>query len=214
MKLSSAPIAALLLSALLAACGGNGATSGKPGEGDGDAAGLPTPSARGGSITGMPDPRPGGGNQPAIDIAPEALPDPATEGDGTGPEDISASEPGADSAVQVIRDYYAAINLRDPARAYALWRGQGQASGVSAEQFAQDLSTTSGVSVEIGQPGPVDAGAGQRHITIPVSLVVRKSDGGEQRYRGEYVLQRTVVDGASEDQRAWRISSARLTATP
>ena len=124
------------------------------------------------------------------------------------------NEPGADAAVRVIRDYYAAINLRIHAGAFALWRYQGQASGVSAEQFAQDFAATSGISVEIGEPGPIDLGAGQRHIEVPVSLVVRNTDGSEQRYRGQYTLQRTVVDGASEDQRAWRIASAQLSASP
>ena len=39
---------------------------------------------------------------------------------------------------------------------------------------------------------------------------VRSADEREQRFRGRYVLQRTVVDGASADQRAWRIGSASL----
>lgn len=166
----------------------------------------------------MPDPRAGDSTQPAASASIEAepLPDPIADGDDPGAIDSApaADEPGADAAVQVIRDYYAAINLRNHARAYALWRGQGQATGVSAEQFAQDFAATSGVSVEIGQPGPVDAGAGQRHIEVPVSLVVRSNDGTEQRFRGQYVMQRTVVDGASDDQRAWRIASAQLSASP
>ena len=210
--------AALLVSCLtLAACGGDGAKPGSSAGAEGDASGLPAPAAQGGSITGMPDPRQGGGQQvAAASTEAEALPDPMAEPD---PADANNSmpasnEPGADAAVRVIRDYYAAINLRNHAGAYALWRNQGQASGVSAEQFAQDFATTSGISVEIGEPGPIDPGAGQRHIEVPVSLVVRNTDGSEQRFRGKYVLQRTVVDGASEDQRAWRIASAQLSASP
>ena len=83
-------------------------------------------------------------------------------------------------------------------------------SGQSAAQFAAGFADTSGVSVEIGEPGRIDAGAGQRHIEVPVSLTARHADGSEQRFRGRYVLQRTVVDGASADQRAWRIGSASL----
>ena len=219
MKLNkfSNPLILLLVCAALSACGGSGSGSGSSNGDEGDAANLPTPTAQGGSITGMPDPMKGGSAPTAAaSIEAEPLPDPMAEPDNTDEATTAASaqEPGPDQAVQVIRDYYAAINLRHHARAYALWRGQGQASGVSVEQFAQDFANTSGVSVEIGQPGPVDPGAGQRHIEVPVSLVVRSNDGSEQRYRGAYTLQRTVVDGASDDQRAWRIASAQLSAAP
>lgn len=214
MKKFRFALASLLVSCLaLTACGGDGAQPGSSAGTEGDASGLPAPATQGGSITGMPDPRQGGGQQAAeASIDTEALPDPMAEHDPADPNSAmpANNEPGADAAVKVIRDYYAAINLRNHAGAYALWRGQGQASGVSAEQFAQDFATTSGISVEIGEPGPIDPGAGQRHIDVPVSLVVRNTDGSEQRYRGKYVLQRTVVDGASDDQRAWRIASAQL----
>ncbi len=214
-KLIGRFIGVVLLSAALAACGGDRAASGAAKGADGDASGLPAPAAQGGSITGMPDPRPGSSPNTAASIEPETLPDPMAEPGTDDPHAALASnEPGADAAVQVIRDYFAAINLRNYAGAYALWRGQGQASGVSAERFAQDFANTSGVSVEIGQPGPIDPGAGQRRIDVPVSLIVRNSDGSEQRYRGQYALQRTVVDGASDDLRAWRITSAQLSAAP
>lgn len=214
MKSIGRVIGIVLLSVMLAACSGDHTASGTSKGADGDASGLPTPAAQGGSITGMPDPRPGS-SAPTASIEPETLPDPMAE---PGTEDTNtasaANEPGPDAAVQVIRDYYAAINLRNYTGAYTLWRGQGQASGVSAERFSQDFANTSGVSVEIGQPSPIDAGAGQRHIEVPVSLVVRNTDGSEQRFRGQYVLQRTVIDGANDDQRAWRITSAQLSATP
>lgn len=215
MKKFLYPCAVLFAACLaLTACGGDGSQSKTATGADGDASGLPAPATQGGSITGMPDPRAGAAPPiAAATIEPQTLPDPMTEPDAadTAP---ATNEPGADAAVRVIRDYYAAINLRNHAGAYALWRNQGQASGVSAEQFAQDFANTSGVSVEIGEPGPIGAGAGQRHIEVPVSLVVRNSDGSEQRYRGQYTLQRTVVDGASDDQRAWRIASAQLSAAP
>ena len=210
------PVLALLASCLvLGACGGDDARSGGSANAEGDDSALPAPAGQAGSITGMPDPRAGGNPQVAdANNPPQPPPEPIIEPAIDEGTDTSAAsnEPGADAAVQVIRNYYAAINLRQYARAYALWRDQGQASGVSPEQFAQDFANTSGISVQIGEPGRIDPGAGQRHIEIPVSLVVRNSDGGEQRYRGRYVLQRTVVDGASDDQRAWRIASAQLSA--
>src|SRR3546814_19953437 len=61
-------------------------------------------------------------------------------------------------------------------------------------------------------PGRVDPGAGQRYIQIPVGITATTSDGSVRRYAGTYTLHRTVVDGATAEQRAWRIASADLRA--
>lgn len=211
----------MLACAMLGACGGDRASGGKSAGGDASTDGLPAPEARGGSVTGMPDALPGGTPHPATEapVAPDtpvASPDTdtATENDEAPPPAATDDGPGADAAVQVIRDYYGAINRREYGSAYGLWSGQGQVSGKSATQFAQGFAETGGVSVQIGQPGPVDAGAGQRYIEVPVTLVARQSDGSEKRFRGTYVLHRTVVDGATAEQRAWRIQSANLTEAP
>ena len=214
-------LALLFCCAALVACNGDRPSTGVTSRNvDGvDDSTLPAPSAYAGSITGMPDTPPPPPATPVTDPTQVAV-DPATlppggepgleDGMAETPEWATDVEPGTDAAVQVIRDYYAAINRRDYASAYRLWRGSGQASGQSAAQFAAGFSDTSGVSVEIGEPGRIDAGAGQRHVEVPVSLTARHFDGSEQRFRGRYVLQRTVVDGAHADQRAWRISNANL----
>jgi hypothetical protein len=104
---------------------------------------------------------------------------------------------------------------RDYGHAYALWSQQGAASGQGPQQFANGFADTSEVSVQIGTPGAEDAGAGQRYIEIPVTVTAIHADGSRHSYAGSYVLHRTVVDGASAEQRAWRISSAKLReATP
>ena len=86
---------------------------------------------------------------------------------------IAPNEPGAEAAIAVLRDYYAAINAHDFARAHALWRQNPQ----TVAQFADGFAGTAGVSVEIGAPGPIDAGAGQRFIEIPVRLDATQQDG-------------------------------------
>lgn len=187
---------------------------------------LPAPEADAGSITGMPA-KPGPGQ-----IGTPEPPAPATLVDAnateiavgtdiaTGEADTSSSagdavEPGPDDAVQLIRDYYAAINARDYGRAYALWSDNGAASQQSPQQFANGFADTTDVGVQIGTPGAEDAGAGQRYIEIPVTVAATHADGSRHRYIGSYLLHRTVVDGASAEQRAWRISSAKLReATP
>lgn len=217
--------AALALCAVLAACGDRDAP-GRAASGDGDTEALPSPegTARG-SVTGMPDkPGPGQVGPPQPAVAPlldeqgnpilvppeEAQPGDPSPAETPLPDASAAAEPGPEEAVAVVRDYYAAINRRDFARAHALWGDGGRASGQTPQQFADGFSDTTGVSVEILAPGEVDAGAGQRHIEVPVALTATHADGRQQRFVGAYTLSRTVVDGATAEQRTWHIASADL----
>ena len=59
-------------------------------------------------------------------------------------------------------------------------------------------------------PGRVDAAAGSRYIEVPVAIDAKQRDGSVRQYVGAYVLRRAVVDGASTEQRQWRIASADL----
>ena len=217
---------ALLLIASLAACGndegprGPGSFAGKPGAAGNS--GLPSPDAAPGSrtdsITGMPE---GGAGSPLIIETPAELAEPVNDdagianaesidGNAVLPPATAHTEPGADEAVKLIRDYYSAINQRQYPRAYQLWQGAGAASGQTVEQFERGFADSGNVSIQIGQPGPIDAGAGQRHIEVPVTINARHADGRETRYMGSYFLQRSVVDGASAAQSSWRISRASL----
>lgn len=202
--MTTRPLATLLACSLLAACGGDKTAAGGSASGED---GLPKPAGAAGSVTGMPNPgasTPDPGQPVAIETAEDAT----TE---TANADTPAdAEPGADAAVAVLRAYYAAINARDYATAYAQWRDGGGASGQSAQQFADGFASIQGVSVQIGTPGAIDAGAGQRHIEIPVTVESRQADGGIRRQAGSYVLGLTVVDGATPEQRSWHIASANL----
>jgi hypothetical protein len=62
----------------------------------------------------------------------------------------------------------------------------------------------------VSAPGAIDAAAGSRFITIPVAITATRSDGSVHRFDGTYTLRRAVVDGATAEQRAWRIASADL----
>jgi hypothetical protein len=199
-----------------------------PGDASGtDAATLPKPESDGGSVTGMPDaPGPGAVGPPPASDGDIVLPadttvasgdillpgddvQPATPGDPPALPGLPA-EPAAADAVAVVRAYYAAINEGQYPRAYALWSGGGSASGQSAEQFAGGFADTAQVVVEPGEPGRVDAAAGSRYVEVPVSIRATRDDGSVHRYAGSYVLRRAVVDGATAEQRAWRIASADL----
>jgi hypothetical protein len=220
-------IACLAFALALAGCGGDkpAASAQAPTES------LPGPDAGQGAVTGMPDtPGPGAigapeGPAPATTTdavanadATDASSPPDAQGVAVGEQNPSAPagpavEPGADDPAQVLRDYYAAIDARDYGRAWRLWSEGGAASHQSLQQFAGGFADTRDVSVELGAPGDEDAGAGQRYIEIPATVTAIHADGSRHRYTGSYVLHRTVVDGASAEQRAWRIYRANLRET-
>lgn len=234
------PVSALLVNAtlavLLAACGGAGDQGARTTvNGEADEA-LPSPEGKPGSaVTSMPDaPGPGqvgppvsGDGLPAdvpVDEYGNPLPLPPVDGavdavidDGTmpvnpetGDSPIAPEEPTVQDAIAVVRDYYGAINSRAYARAFALWSDGGRASGQSPQQFADGFAETTGVSVEIMAPGRIDAAAGSRFVEVPLALTATRGDGTQRKYVGAYTLRRTVVEGASAEQRAWRIASADI----
>jgi hypothetical protein len=110
----------------------------------------------------------------------------------------------------VIDAYYAAINRRDYERAYRYWSGEGAASGQSLEQFRTGFADTAAVEIRTGAPGRIDPAAGSRYVEIPVEITATTTAGTTHRFRGHYVLRRSVVDGATEEQRRWRIASAQI----
>jgi hypothetical protein len=217
----------LLLLVLLTACGKDADSNRVTANGEPDER-LPVPEGARGGVTGMPDePGPGQVGPPAsselppeialdengnpLAIPPEGLPTDEMTAPGEGdPAVAMPEEPTPEDAVAVVRDYYAAINGGNFARAYALWSDGGRASGQSPQQFADGFADTTGVSVEIMAPGRVDAAAGSRYIEVPVALTANQRDGSQRKYVGAYVLRRAVVDGATPEQRAWRITSADI----
>ncbi|GAB3349904.1 hypothetical protein [Lysobacter tyrosinilyticus] len=203
-----APIALSLLVALLLVACGKDDTPGTTAN-DGSVEQLPTPAGTPGGVTGMPD-RPGPGPiGPPVAEQPEVPVD--ENGNPLTPESPeNTGEPTSEDAVAVIRDYYGAINSGDFGRAHALWSDGGRASGQSPQQFAAGFADTTGVSVEMQAPSEMDAAAGSRYIEVPVTIIATRRDGSQHRYTGKYVLRRSVVDGATDEQKAWRIASADL----
>ena len=217
---------------ILAACGGKGndhPTDTNVDDAASASAALPKPQTTGGSITGMPD-HPGP-VQSAPAIAPlQAAAPTASDADGIAPlpdtagnessdasavtsmtaETPAATEPSAQDAAAVIRDYYAAIDQHNYAHAWALWSDGGHASAQTPQQFADGYADTTDVTAQVAAPGRVDAAAGSRYIEIPVTITASRRDGSEHQYTGVYTLRRAVVDGATAEQRAWRIASASL----
>ncbi len=195
----------VLASALLAACGGDKAATSGHAQGDES---LPQPGAVSGSVTGMPDPGPA---RSVVDAVPGSsagiVAGESSSGsalDPLAPPDAMTSAEDAAQALAVLRDYYAAINARDFARAHALWSDQGQASGQSLQQFADGLAGTEGVSVQLGAAAPLESDAGSRYVQVPATVDARQTDGRMQRYTGSFTLRMSTAGGS------WHIASADL----
>jgi hypothetical protein len=126
------------------------------------------------------------------------------------PAPPAANEPTPADAAAVLRSYYGSIDAGNYERAYRYWSGEGRSSGQTVSEFAGGFQATTGVSAQTGTPGRVEGAAGSRYVRIPVTVRAVHEDGSTHRYKGTYTLRRAVVDGASDEQRAWRIESADL----
>lgn len=137
-------------------------------------------------------------------------PDPARD---AVPADRGAeADPAA--ARQVVRDYYAAIDARDYATAYAMWSDGGAASGQSFEHFRNGYANTESVQATVGEALDEEGAAGSRYIQVPIELTARQRDGSGKRYRGRFTLRAVMADGASEEQRRWHLASADIQRIP
>lgn len=188
------------LALLLAGCGG-GETTGNDAAANASAPAEPVPAA------GAPTPvtpattLPAGEGIPGVSAP---LPAPSPTG-----------EPGAAEAAQVVRDYFAAIGDKRYGDAWRLWQGGGQASGMSQAAFAESFAKYAEYRATIGTPGRIDAGAGQRYIQIPVEVSGKLRDGTSVSMAGPVTLHRSGdIDGATAEQRAWRISDSGVKPRP
>lgn len=136
---------------------------------------------------------------------------PAAAPAGTAPA-AGAATPAAAEAV--VRAYYAAIDARDFATAYAQWSDGGAASGQSFEHFRNGYANTASVEAEVGTATDEEGAAGSRYIRVPMELRATQHDGSVRRYRGGFVLRAVMADGASAAQRRWHLYSADIQRLP
>ncbi len=140
--------------------------------------------------------------------APRETPTPAT----------AASPPLASDAapVDVLRRYFAAISDRRYGEAWRLWQGEGRASGMREEAFAASFARYATYEATIGTPGEEDAGAGQRYVTVPVTVTGTLRSGAPFRLEGPVILHK-VADGIESDDpqaHAWRLRNSEMKPRP
>jgi hypothetical protein len=153
----------------------------------------------------------------ATDVAAEpAVLDSAALAQSVLPDSASLMEvdaPPADleQVRRVVEEYYAAIGVKDYQRAFARWGDRGRASGQTYLEFVAGFANTESVAVAVGEPGRIEGAAGSRYVEVPVAVTAVIRGGDRQRFEGSYTLRRTVVEGATPEQRQWHLHDGKLT---
>ncbi|TGX52583.1 hypothetical protein E5A73_13070 [Sphingomonas gei] len=124
------------------------------------------------------------------------------------------TEDSAQGAANVVQTYYALLGEAKYGQAYRLW--EPGAAGMDARAFAASFARYSEYHANVGAPGRIDAGAGQRYVTVPVQVYGRLKEGARPfNLRVSLTLHRTGdVDGATAEQRRWRIHSPDIKPRP
>lgn len=145
--------------------------------------------------------------------APGADPGAGASDTETAPDDgADAGEADPQQAAAVIRSYYQAIAAGDYARAYRLWSNDGAASGQTLQEFTRGYAETASVQADVGAPTDMQGAAGSVYVEVPVVVRAVTTEGERQHFEGTYTLRRSNVDGATAEQRAWRIYDATISA--
>lgn len=185
-----------------------------------DAYGADDPGAnRAGAsaVTVIPSPSPSpldpSASGPSAPGAPGGSPD-----DRTLVAEARYAPDSAQGAANVVQTYYALIGERKYRQAWVLWGNDGAASGMSAAAFAASFARFTDYRADVGAPGDIDAGAGQRYVSVPVQIHGRLKQGAAPFHISGVVTLHRVgdIDGATAAQKSWRIARADVkpAATP
>jgi hypothetical protein len=144
-----------------------------------------------------------------VPAAPAPAPVPAD------PNAIPASEKTAAAAKQLLDDYFAALATKQYGRAYRMWGGKGEASGMSEAQFAASFAKYKIYDGRAFAAGESNGAAGSIYIDFPVTVTGILAKGGGFSLSGPMTLKRVNdVDGSTAEQRRWHISSSGLKPRP
>ena len=141
--------------------------------------------------------------------AAQALPvAPAADPDGNG-------SPDARAARAVLGEWAAALEAKDWARAYSLWRENGTRSGMTLQESGQLFARFDTLRATVGPLESLEGAAGSLYARFPVTIAGRTVDGDRYRLAGTMTLRRVNdVDGADAADRRWGLEMNGLTSVP
>ena len=148
--------------------------------------------------------------EPPAPGTPGGLPD-----DRTPLSEAPFTPDSAQGAADVVQRYYALIGEGKYREAFAL-RDGGATPPLAAAAFASGFARYSEYHANVGAPGEIDAGAGQRNVTVPVQIYARLKQGRAPVYQiGSVTLHRVGdVNGATAAQKTWHIRTITLATAP
>jgi hypothetical protein len=152
-------------------------------------------------------------------LAPLDPPAPGTPGglpdDKTPVSEAKFTPDSAQGGANVVQLYYALLGIGKYGEAWKLWDQGGAASKMTAPAFAASFAKYSEYHANVGAPGRIDAGAGQRYVTVPVQVYARLKSGEPVYEIGSATLHRAGdIDGATDEQKTWHLSSIDLKPAP
>lgn len=126
-------------------------------------------------------------------------------------EQAEIETPEAEAALQRWAD---ALEARNWEAARQVWGEQGEASGLSAEEFAEAHEKYRTVSITI-EDGRAEDNAGKLYFEAQVTMEGQLQNGDAYMMKGPVVLSRvTDLPGASNEELSWRIETNDLRPRP
>lgn len=128
---------------------------------------------------------------------------------------VSLSPDTPQAAATAVQSYFALIEQGNYREAWKAWDRDGAASGMSQHAFVASFEKYADYHADVGTPGRIDSGAGQRYVDVPVKAYGTLRSGKPFAMEGSVSLHRVAdVDGATADQRRWRIADSGLRPRP
>jgi hypothetical protein len=148
--------------------------------------------------------------EPPAPGEPGGLPD-----DRTPISEAPFTETSAQGAANVVQTYFALVEAGKYQQAWQLWSGGGNASGMSAAEFAKSFARYREYHANVGAPGRIEGAAGSLYVEVPVQIYGRLANGRPFNLRGPVTLRRVNdVPGSTAEQRKWHIASIGAKQTP
>ncbi len=131
------------------------------------------------------------------------------------PNAIPASDKTPAAAKRLLDSYFAALATKDYARAYRMWNGKGEATGMTEAAFAASFAKYKIYDGRAFGAGDSEGAAGSIYIEFPVTVTGILARGGGFHLSGPMTVKRVNdVDGSTAEQRRWHIQSSGLKPRP
>ena len=157
--------------------------------------------------------------EPAAPVAPPAPIKPVAPASPQAPAPSVPPTPEAEKSVaaaaKLLDDYFAAVATKQYRRAYRMWGGNGEATGMSEAEFAASFAKYKIYDGDAGTPGDSEGAMGSVYVEFPVKVTGVLARGGGFVLEGPMTLRRVNdVDGSTAEQRRWHISASGLKPRP